>query len=336
MHAGVSHSQTSERSTASGMTTALVLAALAVTPSSGQAGAGSLPHIVFVLQDDLGFYDVAFNGNTNATDVSFNISTLASEGIVLKRHYTHWHCSPTRRSFVSGRLPIHHHEQLGGTASDDLDLRYTWFPKKLAAVGYRNYAFGKLDTGCKSMNHLPTRNGFHEFVGFLPGAQLYSGPERWENEHPVYNDTFFANMPAGCEAAAVAGRDRASHGFCAKMYSTDLYGRLALQAVENHPQATPLFLYLPFQAVHVPYTAPPSWAGDNSTLYRSMLWDADVYVGAIVNALKKKKLYGSTLMVYSSDNGGVADGNNYPLRGCKATNWEGTAPPPLFPPREEV
>lgn len=296
----------------------LLAAALAVA-AGGSSGGGSRPHLVFVLQDDLGYYDVAFNGNTNASSVSANISALAAEGIVLKRHYVHWHCSPTRRSFVSGRLPVHHHEQLGGVASDDLDLRYTWFPKKLTTAGYKNFAFGKLDTGCKSMNHLPTRNGFHEFVGFLPGAQLYSGPERWENEHPIYNDTFFSDIPAGCEAATKG--DHASRGFCAKMYSTDLYGRLALQAVQDHPPAVPLFLYLPFQAVHVPYTAPPSWPGDNSTLYRSMLWDADVYVGAIVNALKQKEMYATTLIVYSSDNGGVADGNNYPLRGCKATNW---------------
>ena len=74
--------------------------------------AGSKPHLIFILQDDAGHYDFAFNGNPQAKAVTANISALASEGIILKSHYTHWHCSPTRRSFISGRLPVHHHEQL--------------------------------------------------------------------------------------------------------------------------------------------------------------------------------------------------------------------------------
>ena len=49
----------------------------------------SKPHIVFILQDDLGHYDVAFNGNTNNSFVTGNISSLAREGIILSHHYVH-------------------------------------------------------------------------------------------------------------------------------------------------------------------------------------------------------------------------------------------------------
>ena len=80
---------------------------------------------------DLGHYDVAFNGNAAAAVITANITKLATEGIILRSHYVHWHCSPTRRSFLSGRLPVHHHEQLSGTTTDDLDLRYTWISAKL-------------------------------------------------------------------------------------------------------------------------------------------------------------------------------------------------------------
>lgn len=47
-----------------------------------------------------------------------------------------------------------------------------------------------------------------------------------------------------------------------------------------------------------------------------MLWDADVYVGRIVSALKAKNMYDNTLIWYSGDNGGVGTGINYPLRGA--------------------
>ena len=59
------------------------------------------PHIFMFLQDDLGHDDVAFNGNEVNIDVTGNITAVARAGIILKRHYVHWHCSPTRRSFLT-------------------------------------------------------------------------------------------------------------------------------------------------------------------------------------------------------------------------------------------
>ena len=43
-----------------------------------------------------------------------------------------------RRSFLTGRFPIHHGEQLSGVATDDIDLRWTWISDKLKSVGYTN------------------------------------------------------------------------------------------------------------------------------------------------------------------------------------------------------
>eukprot|EP00040_Diaphanoeca_grandis_P032979 m.200923 g.200923 ORF g.200923 m.200923 type:complete len:656 (-) comp32783_c0_seq1:107-2074(-) len=374
------------------------------------------PHLVFILQDDLGHDDIAFNGNTNASYISSNISNLAREGIVLKRHYVHWHCSPTRRSFISGRLPIHHHEQLSGVSTDDLDLRYTWISAKLTSAGYEGYWFGKGHTGYKSMAHLPTSNGFKHFVGFLSGSQSYYASDRWEDEHPLHDDDEFVNPPPNCVANSTAATlsryteppaetcpptksslfqntkfagckggekqvaspsiddccticqtENCSHwtwsptpptcstfmggecqrddsngsvsavayhpkpsppsppgpDACATSYSSDLYGKLAVNAVATHDPSVPLFLYLPFQAVHTPYNAPPSQPSNITTTYAAMIWDADVYVGAILNSMRAKGMYTNSVIVYSSDNGGTGDGVNFPLRGEKHTNWEG-------------
>lgn len=118
-------------------------------PSDVVGGADKPPHVFMFLQDDLGHDDVAFNGNEVNLDVTANITAAARDGIILKRHYVHWHCSPTRRSFLSGRLPLHHSEFLSSATSDDLDLRWTTIAQKLKPRGYMAYWFGK------GMTHMP-------------------------------------------------------------------------------------------------------------------------------------------------------------------------------------
>ena len=78
------------------------LAAAAVA-SDAAAGGGSKPHIVSVLQDDLGWFDTGIH-NPAAAAWTENITALAKQGIVLTNHYVHWHCSPTRRSFLVTRV----------------------------------------------------------------------------------------------------------------------------------------------------------------------------------------------------------------------------------------
>ena len=121
--------------------------ATALTAARRLAGASNKkqPHIFMFLQDDLGYDDVAFNGNEVNHDVTANITAAAKEGIVLKRHYVHWHCSPSRRTFLTGRLPLHHSEFLSSTnLGDDIDLRWTTIGQKLKDVGYSTFWFGKV------------------------------------------------------------------------------------------------------------------------------------------------------------------------------------------------
>ena len=68
-----------------------------------------------------------------------SICGLPSAGILLKQHYVYYWCSPTRRSFLSGRLPLHHGEALSQYTSDDLDLRWELISQKLAKAGYDGY-----------------------------------------------------------------------------------------------------------------------------------------------------------------------------------------------------
>ena len=92
------------------------------------------------------------------------------------------------------------------------------------------------------------------------------------------------------------------------------------------------------EAVHTPYDkAPGDPTGDT---YTGMLWRSDVYIGQMVAALKARGMWNNTLIVYSGDNGGVSQGNNFPLRGGASASLRRRAPlrgsatshaPPLIP-----
>lgn len=385
------------------MVRCLVLAALALPPpSAAQATApsvaGSKPHIIHIMQDDLGFYDSGIH-NPDAVAWSGNISELAREGIVLQHMYTHWHCSPSRRSFLSGRLPIHHGEQLSGNGADDIDLRMTWVSQKLKGQGYKTHWFGKMHTGFRSWQHLAINKGFDSNVGSLQTGGNYGKGHttRWQNDHPIWSDAQFDDKPAQCGAvktelecsttvvedhimtcgtgynflnssnsgeccAACSKDDSCTHWVfdteqaskppchlksgdsscsshkkgavsgakspappsftnCTDEYSSDLWGQMAVQTVQEHDPVDPLFMHLCFQAVHSPYQKAP---GDpTGNVYRGMLWRADLFIGELVDALKAKGMWEKTLLVYYGDNGGVGPGINYPLRGEKHSNWEG-------------
>lgn len=380
---------------------ASALLAHAEVPPPAVFAAGSKPHIIHIMQDDLGFYDSGIH-NPDAVAWTGNISALARDGIVLQRHYTHWHCSPTRRSFLTGRLPIHHGEQLSSNSGDDIDLRMTWVSQKLKGQGYKTHWFGKMHTGFRSWQHLAINNGFDSNVGSLQtgGNYGHGHTTRWQNDHPIWTDAQFEDKPAQCGAvkaqlactttviedqilpcgngysflnastsdeccASCSADDQCTHWVfdveqadktgkppchlksgdnscssqkhgarsgvkapgptpsaeCTDEYSSDLWGQMAVQAVQEHDPVDPLFIHLCFQAVHTPYQAAP---GDpTGNVYRGMLWRADVFIGELVHALKAKGMWEKTLVVYYGDNGGVGDGINYPLRGEKHSNWEG-------------
>eukprot|EP00041_Stephanoeca_diplocostata_P005028 m.54816 g.54816 ORF g.54816 m.54816 type:complete len:557 (+) comp15529_c0_seq2:411-2081(+) len=267
--------------------------------------AATTPNLVMVLMDDLGNYDVGFTGNDDRAKYTSTATELAKNGIILTAHYTHYWCSPSRRSFLSGRLPVHHGEMLswgpGPTsllrAQDDLDLRWSLISTKLKSANYMNYYLGKGHTGYKSIRHLPIHQDFDEHLGFLVGEQSYTSNRRWHNEFP----------------------------YATTEYSSDLYAKGAADVIRNHPSDKPFFLYMAFQVAHLPYEPVPGW-DDNDTeegKYVGMINRSDADLRLLCDAIKEKGMWDNTLLVYSSDNGGRDEGINYPFRGEKRTNFEG-------------
>lgn len=267
------------------------------------------PNIIMALVDDLGFHNVGWN---NPDQISPNIDDLTKTGIVLERHYTYKYCSPSRSSFLSGRLPLHHNEHLPALAQKGgAQLGFTLLSQKLRDVGYATAAVGKWHIGARTWGNIPTARGFDHFLGFLGGEE-----DHFTQKKGSTVDLFLDGSPA----FGLNGTD----------YSASLYGNEAVRIVQQHNASKPLFLYFAFQNAHEPYQVPNRYL-DESVDYmprakmQGMVTAVDEALGNLTSALKTKGMWDNTLLVFSSDNGGPSywAANNYPLRGTKWTDFEG-------------
>ena len=136
-----------------------------------------LPHFVYMLADNLGYGNVGYLRATSPAGPTPEVQTpnldmLASSGVVLERLYAFEFCSPSRSSFLSGRLPghvnMHNDDQTKPGAGIPAEM--TTMPAKLASAGYRTHHLGKWHVGFSSPRHAPLGRGFHTSLGYIAGA----------------------------------------------------------------------------------------------------------------------------------------------------------------------
>ncbi|XP_076452854.1 arylsulfatase B-like [Babylonia areolata] len=280
----------------------------------GSQAVDSRPHIVFVLADDYGFHDIGYHNSRIRTPV---LDRLAAEGVKLENYYVQPSCTPTRSQLMSGRYQIHtglQHKKIHPDQPSGLPLDSLTIAEVLKRAGYSTHMVGKWHLGYFSPDYLPTSRGFESFYGYLNGAEKYFDHTRdgfldfYENTTPLRNAT--------------------GH------YSTHLFTQRATEIIYAHePEKGPLFLYLPYQAVHVPLVVPESYMEQYQDIkdeprrtYAGMVTCMDEGVGNVTKALKETGLWENTVFIFSTDNGGafiLGSANNYPLRGGKGTLWEG-------------
>lgn len=290
------------------MTRAVIVAALLATPLL--AADAPRPNVVFLLIDDMGWGDVGYHGSEIKTP---NIDKLAAAGARLEAFYVQPVCSPTRAALMTGRYPIRHGLQVGVVrpwAQYGLPLDERTLPQALKEAGYETAIVGKWHLGHFQPDYLPTHRGFDHQYGHYNGAldyftHLRDGGFDWHRDDKVCRD---------------------------EGYSTHLLAKEACRLVAEHDAKKPLFLYVPFNAVHAPHQVPAKYKEPYVALkeprrtYAGMVAAMDEAVGQIVEAVEKKGLRKNTLFIFSSDNGGPQPGvvtSNGKLRAGKGTVYEG-------------
>jgi arylsulfatase A-like enzyme len=302
--------------TATAFTLVAAFSLLACSLSS--ASASDRPNIVYFLADDLGWADVGWHGGEIKTP---NLDKLANGGAKLEQFYVLPVCSPTRAALLTGRYPIRHGLQVSVVrpwAQYGLPLDERTLPQALKEAGYTTHISGKWHLGHFQPDYLPTRRGFDTQYGHYNGAINYLTHDR-DGGHDWHRDD------QEC-------RD--------KGYATTLLGNEAVRVVEQAQPGKPFFLYVPFNAPHSPLQAPAEYLKRYAHLtdkkrqtYAAMIACLDDQVGRFVAALEKRELSNNTLILFSSDNGGlpgVGGGDNGKLRARKGMLYEGGTRVPAF------
>jgi arylsulfatase A-like enzyme len=272
--------------------------------------AAARPNIVFILADDLGRTDTGFMGCKEIRTP--HLDKLAAAGAVLDAHYVQPVCSPTRAALMTGRYATHTgvYTIVRPHATWGLPLAERTLAQALREAGYETALVGKWHLGEFEEPYRPTRRGFDHQYGHWFGMVDY-----FKHTRDTTPDWHRDDQPCSDEG-----------------YSTHLIAKEASRRIREKQPGKPLFLYLPFNAVHGPFQVPGSYLAPYDKLagvrrtYAGMCSAMDEAIGQVVAALEEKGLKQNTLIVFSSDNGGPSPGRvttNGPLRAGKGTIYEG-------------
>ncbi len=268
------------------------------------------PNIVLMVADDLGWGDVGWHGSEIKTP---QLDRLAMAGARLEAFYVQPVCSPTRAALMTGRYPMRHGLQVSVVrpwAKYGLPLEEQTLAQGLQSAGYVTAIVGKWHLGHFERDYLPTNRGFRHQYGHYNGALDYfthmrDGGFDWHKDDQVCRD---------------------------EGYTTHLIAKEATRIIATYGGRQPLFLYVPFNAVHAPHQVPEKYLKEYSHLkgerlkYAGMLAAMDEAVGQISAAIDAAGIADNTLFLFSSDNGGpspkVVTSNGH-LRAGKGTVYEG-------------
>ena len=276
------------------------------------------PNILFINIDDLGYKDLGFMGSGYYETP--NLDNFASEGVTFTQAYaTASNCAPSRACLMSG-LYTPRHEIYTVSNPDRGDIRtrriipvnnnetlpdtiYT-LAEMLKDQGYVTATMGKWHLG-----EDPTTQGFDINVAGShrgnPGRNGYFSPYVVDN---------LTDGPEG-------------------EYLTDRLTDEAIAFLEKY-QDSSFFLYMPYYTVHTPlmgkeelierYRNKEPQDGQDNPVYGAMVTAMDHNVGRLLSALDQLELRNNTLVIFTSDNGGIRSVSSQdPLRAGKGSYYEG-------------
>lgn len=336
--------------------TALLFTALLMASCQQQQGGEAAiqkPNVLFIVADDLGYHDLSCMGSDYYETP--HVDKIAAEGMMFTNGYaTCQVCSPSRASLISGKFPARTGitDWIGAKTGeawreagrftkllppknrDHLPHEYFTLPEAMKAAGYKTFFAGKWHLGGEGS--LPEDHGFDiNKGGWDKGSPMGGYYAPWENP-------YLESGPNGESLTMRLANETASF-------------------IRDHKDE-PFFAFLSFYAVHGPIqTTKEKWAKyrtkaedmgiadsgfkmghflpirqvQDHPVYGGLVETMDDAVGIVLNTLEELGLDENTLVIFTSDNGGVSAGDafatsNLPLRGGKGYQFEGGILGPYF------
>ncbi|MEM7307657.1 MAG: arylsulfatase [Planctomycetota bacterium] len=341
----------------------LLLGFTACRSSAPDAGSQrARPNIVLVYADDLGYGDLGCYGATHVRTP--NLDALAREG----RRFTDVHsasavCSPSRYGLMTGRYPVR--RNLWGPIGTHLPLcvdpRRATLASVLRGAGYDTACIGKWHLGfgvdAPDWNGVlapgPLELGFDHYFG-LPVVNS-SPPYVYVEDHGVVGLDLADPLVQGVRSAtqewpekggykALGGARRAHELYRDEEVAATFLERAVgwLERTSEDGDARPFFLYLATTNIHHPFTPAPRFQGTSDCgRYGDFIHELDWLVGELLASLEALGVADETLVVVTSDNGGMLNlggqeawraGHrlNGELLGFKFGAWEGGHRVPLI------
>jgi arylsulfatase A-like enzyme len=295
--------------------------------------AAQKPNILFILADDMGYSDMSWQGSPIQTP---NLDKLREGGMFLDRYYVQPQCTPSRVAFITGNYPyrfgLHEHivrdDSLNGIPGDVKTIA-----DKMKEGGYRTSVIGKWHVGGHLESYMPHNQGFdHSFICINGTCHYWNYTFAGANDLIRNGEKVYATSPKNNEASG-------------NMYATDMWAQEAIDVINRHDKKDPFFMFLSFNAPHHPLDVKeavlakydeadvdPYWAAPDAkkdrnargrTRYMALVDAMDTAIGNVVDALEKKGVLDNTLIVFCSDNGGIIEADNRPLRSGKGDSFEG-------------
>ena len=304
-------------------------AAPSAAPTAAPA-AGSKPNILFIMGDDIGWFNVsAYNMGVMGYRTP-NIDRIGREGAVFTDWYGQQSCTAGRAAFITGQTPIRTGLTKVGLPGAELGLGPLdpSVADVLKTYGYATGQFGKNHLGDRD-EHLPTAHGFDEFFG-----NLYHLNAEEEPENPDYpKDPEFRKRfgPRGVLHSFADGKIENTGPLTTKRMETiDTEFLAGAKDFINrqHRANKPWFCYFNSTRMHIfTHLKKESEGKTGLGVYPDGMVEHDGMVGELLKLVDDLGVANNTIVVYTTDNGAEVftwpDGGTTPFKGEKATNWEG-------------
>lgn len=304
------------------------------------------PNILFIMADDIGWFNASCYNLGVMGYRTPNIDRIAKEGAMFTDFYGQQSCTAGRAAFITGQAPIRTGLTKVGVPGAALGLKAEdpTIAQFLKNFGYATGQFGKNHLGDRN-EQLPTVHGFDEFFGNLYHLNAEEEPEYTDYpKDPEFRKKFGPRGVLKCRATdkddttvdptfGKVGRQTIEDTgpLTRKRMETvdEEFVGAALEFMDRQTrEGNPWFCYVNPTRMHIfTHLKPASVGKTGHGLYPDGMVELDGYVGQLLDKLEELGVGDNTIVVFTTDNGAEVmtwpDGGATPFRGEKDTNWEG-------------